>query len=40
MVALVVEGLRRLEKGEYRIDVYQVDLAGNTQGGVNFVIRR
>ena len=40
MVALIVKGLKRLDKGEYHIDVYQEDLTGRLQGGVNFIIRK
>lgn len=40
VVALLGKGLRNLKKGEYQIDVYQEDLKGNIEGGVNFIIRK
>jgi subtilisin family serine protease len=40
VLALIAEGLRNLKKGEYQIDVYQEDMTGKTEGGVNFVIRK
>lgn len=40
MVALRIEGLRNLDKGEYRIDVYQQDLNGRPHGMVNFILRK
>ncbi|QQO55252.1 MAG: S8 family serine peptidase [Thiohalocapsa sp. PB-PSB1] len=40
MVALRMEGLKNLDKGEYRIDVYQQDLRGQPHGMVNFIIRK
>jgi hypothetical protein len=40
MIALRMEGLKDLDKGEYRIDVYQQDLRGQPQGMVNFIIRK
>ena len=40
IVALLGKGLRNLKKGEYQIDVYQEDLTGKTEGGVNFIIRK
>jgi len=38
VVALLGKGLRNLKKGEYQIDVYQEDLTGKIDGGVNFII--
>lgn len=38
VLALMVKGLRNLKKGEYQIDVYQEDLTGQIDGGVNFII--
>lgn len=40
VVALLGKGLRNLKKGEYQIDVYQEDLTGKIDGGVNFIIRK
>jgi len=40
MVALRMEGLKNLDEGEYRIDVYQQDLLGQPHGMVNFIIRK
>ncbi|MCK9593115.1 MAG: S8 family serine peptidase [Methanoregula sp.] len=40
MVALRMEGLKNLDNGEYRIDVYQQGLLGQPQGMVNFIIRK
>ena len=40
MVALRMEGLKNLDKGEYRIDVYQEGLNGKPHGMVNFILRK
>ncbi len=40
VVVLHARGLRNLGKGDYRIDVYQQDLNGKIEGGVNFIIRK
>jgi hypothetical protein len=40
VVAVMGKGLRNLKKGEYQIDIYQEDLAGRLDGGVNFIIRK
>jgi len=40
IVALLGKGLRKLGKGEYQIDVFQEDLNGRVQGGVNFMLRK
>lgn len=40
ILALRGIGLRKLAKGEYLIDVYQVALDGTLEGMVNFVIRK
>jgi len=40
VVALRGKGLKSLKKGEYQIDIYQEDLAGKLDGGINFIIRK
>jgi hypothetical protein len=40
VVAIIGKGLKNLKKGDYQIDVYQEDLNGRLDGGVNFVIRK
>jgi hypothetical protein len=40
VVALHAGGLKNLDKGKYQIDVYQQDLTGKIEGGVNFIIRK
>lgn len=40
ILALIAKGLRNLKKGDYQIDVYQEDLTGKTEGGVNLIIRK
>jgi subtilisin family serine protease len=40
IVAIRGTGLRQLKEGEYQIDVYQQDLTGKMDGGVNFIIRK
>lgn len=40
VVALHARGLKNLEKGEYQIDVYQQDINGKMDGGLNFIIQK
>jgi hypothetical protein len=40
IIALIAKGLKNLKKGEYQIDIYQEDLTGKMEGGVNFIIRK
>jgi len=40
VVALIVKGLRNLNKGKYQIDIYQEDRTGRIEGGVNFLIHK
>ena len=40
IMALVGKGLQKLKKGEYQIDIYQEDMKGNIEGGVNFMLRK
>jgi hypothetical protein len=40
MIALRGTGLNKLKKGNYQINVYQEDLEGKTEGGINFVIKK
>lgn len=39
-VAILGNGLRSLKKGDYQINVYQEDLTGKIEGGVNFILRK
>jgi subtilisin family serine protease len=40
VVALRLKGLKRLPKGQYHVDIYQEDLDGKLEGGINFVIEK
>ena len=40
IVALLAKGLKNLKKGEYQIDIYQENLAGKIEGGINLAIRK
>jgi subtilisin family serine protease len=40
IVAIIGKGLKKLKKGDYKIDVFQEDLNGRLDGGVNFIIRK
>jgi hypothetical protein len=40
IIAIMGKGLKTLKTGVYQIDLYQEDIEGKIEGGVNFIIRK